>query len=137
MNPSQLLALDVGKKRTGIARASAVAKIAEPLMSVETDKLLGCLKKLITEYSIDGLVIGLPRSLNGEDTDQTRWTRQWAEALKPQLKAEIYWQDEALTTQTAEAWVKDKKGGHDIVAHAAAVIMDDFLKTPPKDRQPC
>ena len=137
MNPSQFLALDVGMKRTGIARASAIAKLPEPLMSVDTDNIIDCLNKLISEYSVDAIVIGLPRSLNGDDTDQTKWVREWTKNLKNQINLPLYWQDEALTTKVAEEWMKNSKTGHDIDAHAAAAILDDFLKSRPEERVLC
>ncbi len=137
MSPSQYLALDVGKRRTGVARASSVAKIAQPLTSVSTDKLPEHLKELSSKYNITAIIFGLPRSLNGDDTDQTRWTRKQVELLKPQLKASLFWQDEALTTQTAQEWIAENGKDHDIDSLSAIVILEDFLKTPEQDRQQC
>lgn len=137
MNPNpgsgQLLALDVGLARTGIARASWVARLPEPLMSVATEKIDDCLEKLIHEYSVDTVVVGLPRSLNGNETGQTKWTRQWVQDTKPKHQAKWFFQDEALTSQLAQSHSSD----HDLDAHAAAAILDDFLKTNEGDRMPC
>jgi putative Holliday junction resolvase len=129
MNHSELLGLDVGLKRTGIARASNIAKIAEPLMSVETDCIFDCLEKLIADHNVDKLVIGLPRNLDGNDTDQTRWTRDWVVELKKHISLPMYWQDEALTSHDAEIRMGSKNDGHDIDSHAAAAILDDYLKS--------
>lgn len=135
--PNQILALDVGKKRTGVARASTEAKLAEPLLSVDTAKIQECLRKLSNEYKVECIVIGLPRSLDGDDTEQTRWVREWVANTKPQLDVPFFWQDEALTTELAQKWMQDSKSGHDLDAHAAAAILDDFLKTPEQNRQEC
>lgn len=136
-HPSQILALDVGKKRTGIARASSMARIAEPLLSVDTAKIQECLRQLNSEFDVDCIVVGLPRSLEGNETEQTRWVREWVADIKPQLAVPFFWQDEALTTELAQKWMQDSKSGHDLDAHAAAAILDDFLKTPETDRQAC
>ncbi len=135
MNPSsgQILALDVGLRRTGIARASPVARLPEPLMSVATERINECLKKLIGEYDVTVVVVGLPRSLNGNETGQTKWTREWVKSIKPVHGVEWYFQDEALTSELA----KSHSSVHDIDANAAAVILDDFLKTEPGERMPC
>ncbi len=135
MNPSpgQILALDVGLRRTGIARASVIARLPEPLMSVATEKIDECLEKLIAEYSVDTVVVGLPRSLNGNETGQTKWTREWVRTVAPKHQVSWYYQDEALTSELAKA----RAAQHDIDAHAAAEILDDFLKLESEDRMPC
>ena len=133
-HPGQFLALDVGQKRTGIARASVEAKIAEPLITVDTAKIQDNLRELIDEYKADGLVIGLPRSLNGNETDQTIWVRQWAEQIKTKVSIPIFWQAEALSTEQAMKLPQFSKNVPYIDARAAAVILDDFLKTPVEDR---
>lgn len=135
MESNELLGLDVGSVRTGIARASVMARLSEPLMSVRTDNIFDCLEKLIKDNSVGTLVVGLPRSLNGDDTDQTRWVREWVANAKAQIKLPFFWQDEALTSVGAEA--EGSKDGHDVDAHAAATILQDFLDSPEDARQPC
>jgi putative Holliday junction resolvase len=118
------LALDLGQKRTGIARASAVARLPEPLKVVETDALLDELKKISSEQAIVGVVIGLPRNLDGNDTDQTRWVRQWVVEAKKDIDLSFHFQDEALTT--SEAMTRQPNNLHHD-AEAAAIILKDFL----------
>jgi putative Holliday junction resolvase len=136
MENNEILGLDVGTVRTGIARGSTIARLAEPLMSVETTKLFDCLEKLIQQYSVDVIVVGLPRNLSGDDTDQTRWMRAWVDDAKKQLKQPLYWQDEALTSQQALAH-GDHNKGHDIDSEAAAIILQDFLDSNKEDRALC
>lgn len=135
MNPSpgQILALDVGLRRTGIARASAVARLPEPLMSVATEKIDDCLEKLIADFNVATVVVGLPRSLNGNETGQTKWTREWVRSVMPKHQASWFYQDEALTSVLA----KSHSAEHGIDANAAAAILDDFLKTETDERMPC
>jgi putative Holliday junction resolvase len=98
----QLLGLDVGMARIGIARASSVARLAEPLMSVATDKAVARLKQLVSELDVESVVVGLPRTLNGNESNQTTWVRDWVSKVKDDFKPTFYWQDEALSTKTAE-----------------------------------
>lgn len=131
MSPSDLVGLDVGQKRTGIARASTIAKLAEPMIIVDTDKAVETLKDLISKSKIEAIVVGLPRNLNGEDTAQTNWVKQWAAEAKTSIELPFYWQDESLTTKLAEARKLDSSYAD---AEAAAIILQDFLDGPVNER---
>jgi putative Holliday junction resolvase len=137
MDSQQLLGLDVGLKRTGIARASGIARLAEPLMTVSTTDLIKIIKELIEEYNIGIVVVGLPRSLKGDDTAQTGWVRDWVMHAKSKIDLPFYWQDEALTSRIAEAKRAVYKQKHDIDSLAAAIILQDFLEAPETERSVC
>lgn len=127
MTLSEYIGLDLGQARSGMARASGVARLAEPLESVPTEQLTSRLQELAKTNSITALVIGLPRGLNGQETGQTTWVRQQVDQLKKEVDVPIYGQDEALTTVMAEAHRFAGKGLHDKDAIAAAIILQDFL----------
>jgi putative Holliday junction resolvase len=127
VEPKEILALDVGAQRTGVARASNVARLAEPLISIPTKEAAGFLKKYTTEHSVEAIAIGLPRSLAGEDTEQTRWVRNWVDKTKNKLDTPLYLQDEAMTSKLAERQKLNLKDSVDEHALAAAVILQDFL----------
>jgi len=61
----QILAIDYGKARTGIAATDDLQIIASGLTTVETPKLIDFLKKYFSENSVDEVVIGLPTDLKG------------------------------------------------------------------------
>ncbi len=129
---SEVIGLDVGESKTGIARASSVAKIAEPSMTVPTDQVVSTLKKMNEDQEIEAVVVGLPRNLNGDETKQTQWVRSWAKELKDQMpKLNLYWQDEALTTKQASTVI-----GKNITddSAAASIILQDYLQTNQSDR---
>lgn len=128
MQAKELLALDIGTKRTGIARASTIARIAEPLKTVPTDELAASLEALIKAGGVRTVVVGLPRSLQGDDTQQTGWVRTQMEDIRSKLpEIEFIFQDEALTTKLAETRVGKKFT--DVDAEAAAIILQDFLES--------
>jgi putative holliday junction resolvase len=115
-----------------------MARLAEPLVTVATEKALDTIKELIAEQPIEAVVIGLPRSLEGADTEQTRWVRQWVKDAKDKLgKVPFYWQDEALTSKMAETHPGDVKNNHGTDALAAAIILEDFLDTAESERVVC
>lgn len=136
MEASEFIGLDVGKARTGFARGSNLARLAEAMKTLPTDEALAELKKL-AEAGLAGVVVGLPRSLNGDETEQTAWVRAWVDEAKKHVPATFYWQDEALTSKLAEA--RSLAGGkvEDIDALAAQIILQDFLDSPESTRVIC
>lgn len=125
---SSVLALDVGNSRVGVARASSIARLPEPLTTlVNDDTIFEKIQLLVEEHAAKVVVVGLPRNLSGEDTDQTRIVRQFASKL---TGASIVFQDEALTSKKAEAELA-KRGGSfakgDVDALAATYILEDYL----------
>lgn len=136
MEVQEILALDVGVRRTGIARASSVARLAEPLTSAPTKDVIATLKEYLSEHDVEAIAIGLPRNLKGEDTKQTLWVREWTNKAKSSLRAPIYWQDEALTSLQAQAKSSELRTKSPIDEHslAAAIILQDFLDSAEADR---
>lgn len=136
----EILALDVGEARVGIARASTAARLAEPLKTVKTKDAVDYLQDLIKEGDIQAAVVGLPRNLSGEETNQTRWVRAWVEQAKPKINRPLYWQDEALTSRVAAGRIPKSEfqnPNSDEHSLAAAMILQDFLDTPESERVKC
>ena len=133
MEAKEILALDVGGKRTGIARASNVARLAEPLMSMPTKQAVPTLKKYLSEHEVEAMVVGLPRNLSGEDTEQTGWIRDWVDKAKPKISVPMFWQDEALTSVNARIKNHELRIKADEHALAAAIILQDFLDSAEAD----
>ncbi len=135
---NSILALDVGGKRIGVAIANIVARIAHPMTALENnDAFVTNLQKLVAEHEVAVLVVGLPRGLNGQYTAQTTTVEAFIETIKEHIQLPIHWQDEAVTSQKAEAELNKrglpfKKG--DIDALAATYILEDFLNDHPEIR---
>lgn len=126
------LALDVGDRRIGVAIASAVAKIATPLITVEnTDGIFDELADMCKAQAVGTIVVGLPRTLNGSDTAQTVRSRQFAAELAERLGTRVVLQDEALTSVQAERELERRGKAYtkgDIDALAACLILDDYIQ---------
>lgn len=131
-----ILALDVGAKRIGVASASAVARIAHPHSTIEhTADVMERIKQLVKSEQAVVMVVGLPRGLSGQETEQTRIVQAFGQELGAQLDLPLFWQDEAVTSEQAEAELKQRgkpyaKG--DIDALAATYILEDFLQEHPE-----
>jgi len=130
---AQILAVDIGDKRSGVARASSVARLAEPLESVATDKLVDFLNQFSKDHQLEAIVIGLPRNLKGEETAQSQVVREWIAKNRDQISEPLFWQDETLTTVVSK---NNEQRAKNIDEHAgaAAVILQDFLDSPIEDR---
>jgi putative Holliday junction resolvase len=119
-----ILALDIGEKRIGVARANSIARIPEPIATLANDaSFKEELTKLLHEYAITTIVVGLPRNLKGDETAQTAYTKQFvADNL---AEYDIHWQDETLSSVSADA--RPDRMRHGIDAAAACIILDDYL----------
>lgn len=125
-----IVALDVGVQKIGIARASLIAKVAEPLTTLANDNLfVKKLKDILNEQDADQLVVGLPRGLDGQNTKQTSYVRSFVDNL--QLNSKIIFQDEALTSVKAREFLEANNKTYtkaDIDAYSAVIILDDYLR---------
>jgi putative Holliday junction resolvase len=137
VDSKQYLGLDVGLRRTGIARASESARLSEPLITVATSEVFKTLRNLIEEYNVSAIVVGLPRNLQGNSTQQTNWVRDWVHHAKSKIDLPFYFQDEVLSTRIAEAKKHAYKKVHDVDSLAAAIILQDFVDTPEANRMVC
>lgn len=121
-----ILGLDVGERRIGIARINSVAQIAEPLAVLQNDaNFVTELKGYITEHSIDVLVVGMPRNMKGEKTKQSASVESFASANLQDLGLPVVFQDETLSTVVAESRSSMPKAMEDAVA--ACVILEDYI----------
>lgn len=127
----QLLGLDVGEARIGLALASGVARLARPAGTLNRSKtIVDDLKQLCRREGVTQLVIGLPRGLDGQETTQTTLVRAFASQLACQLGLPMAWQDEALTSKQAEAELAAKGKQYPkaaIDALAATYILEDYF----------
>lgn len=98
----RLLAIDYGKKRTGIAVSDPLKIIANGLCTVDTTTLLTFLKDYFLKEEVEQVVIGLPLSLKNEDTDATPLVRQFVDRFKAAFPNKpIEFLDERFTSKMA------------------------------------
>ena len=130
----EFIGVDVGTVRTGLARGSSAARLAQPLKTVDTKDAIDEISELASELKAAGVVVGQPRNLSGEDTKQTQWVRGWVEQTRLKIKLPFYAHDEALTSVNAQAEAPSGKETVGVDARAAAAILQDFLDTPETER---
>lgn len=132
MQSKQLIALDIGEKRIGVAVADFDVRIAVPVETIAMDEstFREDIAQLVTKYGASEIVVGYPRNQSGEPTAQTSYVESCAEQLDD-LDAVVKFQDESLTSVIAEQRLKAKGGvvqKGDIDAEAAAIILNDYLE---------
>ena len=135
------VAFDVGARRTGVAVSDVSGTLARPLRTLRGGSPIPAALEVIREFEPDGigaLVVGLPKRLDGSDTDGTARARQFADALARRTGLPVVLQDERLTSVEAEARLAElepdwrvRKARLD--AAAAAVILQEYLDTRPPD----
>jgi putative Holliday junction resolvase len=124
----RVLALDYGSARCGCALSDPTGTLATPIDTVDrpgTRRGLQRLRALVREREVGRVVVGLPLSLSGEDSEQTREARAFAERLAemlgPGVPVELY--DERLTTRLAQ-----RTGGRASEdSRAAAHLLEGWL----------
>ena len=130
----KILALDVGEKRIGVARADSSTRIAVPVGFVAADgSEWQEIARIARLNNTNFFVLGLPRSNEGNETKQSLYVRKFAKTLVEKLPgAKIRFQDESLTSVVAEERLKSRKKRYEkgeIDAEAAAIILQDFLES--------
>jgi len=79
-----ILALDIGKVRTGLAVSDPSGRVASPLKTLTTDQLLAGsaeFRRILADYDDISLLAGLPVSMDGQEHEQARWVRDVASRI--------------------------------------------------------
>ena len=130
---SNIMALDIGDVRIGVALASLESLIPAPLVTLANDdQLLENLKTQIANHNVAKLVVGLPRGMDGQETSQTTKVRQLAQKLSHELELPVQFQDEFLSSVTAEELLINGKKSYtkaDIDKLSASLILRDYITT--------
>ena len=125
-----LLGLDLGTQSIGTAFCDAGWRFASPGKTLARGKFtadMGALAALVAERSIKGLVIGLPRNMDGSEGPRAQSSRAYARNLAPLGLPILLW-DERWSTASAERGLIEQdisraKHAGRIDAAAAAVIL--------------
>jgi putative Holliday junction resolvase len=130
----KLAGLDVGTRTIGIAICDSAWHFAGPLETVRRTKFtqdLASLRRIIEAERIIGLVVGLPLSMDGNDSPRTQSVRAFARNLAPLELPLLLW-DERWSTQAVEramiaADVSRARRAEKVDALAAAHILQGAI----------
>ena len=123
---SRVVALDYGSARCGVAVSDPTGTLAtplEPVLRPNTRKGFNRVLDAIRAHDPETVVVGLPLSLSGHDSAQTREARAFAERLGGALDVPVTLYDERFTTALAQ----QREGSAAEDSRAAAVLLEDWL----------
>ena len=135
----RVLALDYGSARCGCALSDPTGTIVTPIEVVArpgSRSGLVALQTLVREREVERVVIGLPLSLRGTDTEQTRETREFAEQLARRLDRDVpvEMHDERFTTRLAQRMEGPFSASED--SRAAAHMLEGWMAAQPQRALP-
>lgn len=127
---TNLICLDVGERRIGVAIADTNVRIAIPYDTIEVDGTeIRQIAELAVREDTGEIVVGYPRNQQGEATAQSEYVQEFAEQLEDIAK--VVFQDESLTSVLAENRLKSRGKPYqrgDIDKEAAAIILQDYVE---------
>lgn len=138
----RFLGIDYGARRLGLALSDHAAMMARPWKTLAVDGSPERAANVVwdeilrlragDDAELDGVVVGLPRRLNGEDNTQTPLVRRFVAALEALSDLPVSTQDERLTSIEAESRLAERepdwrKRKARIDAEAASILLQDYL----------
>ncbi len=133
----RFLALDYGTKRTGIAVSDTLKIIANGLTTVPTHTLLEYLKIYLEKEDVECIIVGLPKQMNNEYSDNMRHIRPFVKKLKslyPNIPIELY--DERFTSALAQKTIfdaglkkKDRQNKALVDEVSAVIILQSYMES--------
>ena len=131
----RILALDVGKKRIGLAVSDELGWTAQGLETFQRTRIredLARLKELADHWNIHTLLVGQPLHMSGEPSRQSEYTREFADRLKEHLSLPVIFWDERLTSVEAERVLREsgaslEKRKKAVDRLAAVLLLESYL----------
>mgnify|MGYP003506772033 FL=1 len=133
----RILAIDYGRKRTGLAVTDILRITANPLLTIDTKDLMTWLADYFSQEQVDEVVIGHPTQMNGEESESMNYIRPFMGNFKKQFPDKpITMYDERFTSVLAHqamlAGGMKKKGRQNkavVDKIAACIILEDYLES--------
>ena len=124
----RILAIDFGKKRTGIAATDELQIIASGLTTVNTDDLIPFLKDYISKNQVELFVVGKPKQMNNTDSESEALILPFLKKLKNQIpQIPLLRIDERFTSKIAFQTMID--GGLNKKKRQNKALVDEISAT--------
>lgn len=137
----RILALDYGRKRTGIAVTDPLQLIAGGLTTVRSCDLLAFLLDYTSKEDVELIIIGLPRQMNGEASESMKYITPFVGQLKSKIKIPVEFVDERFTSVLAhkamlEGGLKksDRQNKALVDEISATIILQSYLESKTQNR---
>lgn len=132
-----LLGFDFGTARIGVATGETETRLAQPLTTIHgetNDHRFGEIEKLLKEWRPVKLVVGLPSTLDGVETEMTARCKRFANQLHGRFRLPVALMDERLSSAEAEEMLREvsrswRERKQHLDALAAQRILQSYLDT--------
>jgi putative Holliday junction resolvase len=131
----RILAIDYGRKRTGLAVTDILRITANPLLTIDTKDLIQWLASYFATEPVDEVVIGHPTQMNGQESESMNYIRPFMAAFKkhfPDKPITMY--DERFTSVLAHQAMlaggmkkKDRQNKAVVDKIAACIILEGYM----------
>jgi putative holliday junction resolvase len=134
--PGRILALDVGRKRIGLAVTDELGITAQGIETLQRTRLrddLDALKNIAEKWNIRMLLVGRPLHMSGAESRQSEYTREFAHRLQEHVGLPLIFWDERLTSAEAERMLRDAGASLDqkkkaVDRLAAMLLLESYLE---------
>lgn len=123
-----ILALDWGTKRIGVAFLNTDLNVPIPLDFIVNDR--NCIKQIgiiISQRMVAKIILGLPKKLDGQESSSVEKVRKFAKVIEQELKINIEFLDERFTTTVTQKKLIGSKNKKEAVDSLAALeILENY-----------
>ena len=133
----RIIAIDVGKKRTGIAVTDSLKLIANGLTTVPTNLLIDFITNYITKEDVELFVVGMPTQMNNQPSEAVKWVQPVVNRLKKvfsNIPLELV--DERFTSKLAHQTMidgglkkMDRQNKSLVDTISATIILQSYLES--------
>ena len=132
---NRIMGLDVGTKRIGIALSDPLLITSQPFQTIQRTPEKSALyeiEKIIKDYNVNKVVVGLPLMMNGDFGPQAQDCKDFGEKISQKFKIDVIFIDERLTSFEAEEILKKQKAKYTkdkglVDKIAASIILKEYM----------
>lgn len=132
----RILAIDYGRKRSGLAVTDTLKIIANGLTTVRTCDLMDFLKDYMQKEQVERIIVGLPKQMSGELSENMKYIEPFVRNLRKQVTVPVEMFDERFTSVLAHKAMldgglkkKDRQNKALVDEISATIILQSYMES--------
>lgn len=132
----RILAIDYGRKRSGVAVTDPLKIIANGLTTVRTCDLMDFLKDYMQKEQVERIIVGLPKQMSGELSENMKYIEPFVRNLRKQVTVPVEMFDERFTSVLAHKAMldgglkkKDRQNKALVDEISATIILQSYMES--------